>query len=252
MPAHLQGRTLVGPGEAPQPEYVFAARDRMDIEYDMMRSARDGRFLYIRNFLPEVPYAGFIPYRNQSVIMQELLRLHAQHALTGAAALWMRSSKPAEELYDTQADPHQVENLASDVSHRKTLERMRRAVTAWMEAVGDQGLINEPEMIARMWPGGVQPETAPPYFVSRTSTEAPARGLSLSDTGQEVVLYVPTQGASIGYTTEEGPTARWQLYSGPIHIQAPATLRAKAIRYGYKESPEAQLTVSAQNSSGRP
>jgi len=253
VPAHLQGRTLVGPGEAPQPEYVFAARDRMDIEYDMMRSARDGRFLYIRNFLPEVPYAGFIPYRNQSVIMQELLRLHAQHALTGAAALWMRSSKPPEELYDTHADPHQVENLASDVSHGRTLERMRRAVTAWMEAVGDQGLINEPEMIARMWPGGVQPETALPYFVSRTSTEAPARGLPL-DSGefQEIVVYVPTQGASIGYTTEEGPTARWQLYSGPIRIQGPATLRAKAIRYGYKESPEARLTVSPPNISGRP
>ena len=253
VPAHLPGRTLVGPGEAPQPDFVFAARDRMDIEYDMMRSARDGRFLYIRNFLPEVPYAGFIPYRNQSVIMQELLRLHAQDALSGAAALWLRSSKPAEELYDTQADPHQVVNLAPDVSHRKTLERMRRAVTAWMEAVGDQGLVNEPEMVARMWPGGVQPETAVPYFVSRTSTEAPARGVPL-DSGefQEIVLYVPTQGASIGYTTDEGPAARWQLYSAPLRIQAPATVRAKAIRYGYKESPEARVIVFPQDISGRP
>ena len=83
------------------PEYVFAARDRMDIEYDMMRSARDERFLYIRNFAPELPYAGHIIYRNQSDIMQEWLRLQAERALTGAAALWMRTSRPAEELYDT-------------------------------------------------------------------------------------------------------------------------------------------------------
>ena len=91
IPAHLQGRVLVGPKAAPAPEFVFAARDRMDIEYDMMRSARDARFLYIRNFSPELPYAGHIIYRNQSAIMQEWLRLQAERKLTGPAALWMRT-----------------------------------------------------------------------------------------------------------------------------------------------------------------
>ena len=86
----------------------------MDIEYDMMRSARDRQFLYIRNFAPEQPYAGHIIYRNQSAIMQEWLRLQAERALTGTAALWMRTSRPAEELYDTVADPHQIRNLAGD------------------------------------------------------------------------------------------------------------------------------------------
>ena len=74
----------------------------MDTEYDMMRSARDGRFLYIRNFSPELPYAGHIIYRNQSAIMQEWFRLQAEGKLTGPAALWMRNARPAEELYDTQ------------------------------------------------------------------------------------------------------------------------------------------------------
>ena len=102
IPAHLQGRVLVGPKAGPAPEFVFAARDRMDTEYDMMRSARDGRFLYIRNFSPELPYAGHITYRNQSAIMQEWFRLQAEGKLTGPAALWMRTSRPAEELYDTR------------------------------------------------------------------------------------------------------------------------------------------------------
>jgi hypothetical protein len=57
----------------------------------------------------------------------------------------------------------------------------------------------------------------------------------------EVDIYVPTQGASIGYTTEEGPNARWRLYTGAVRITAPTTLRAKAIRYGYKESEEARV-----------
>jgi arylsulfatase A-like enzyme len=245
IPTHLQGRVLVGPRAAPAPELVFAARDRMDIEYDMMRSARDGRFLYIRNFSPELPYAGHITYRNQSAIMQEWLRLQAERKLTGPAALWMRTHRPAEELYDTKADPHQIRDLSQEPAHRATLERMRRAVTDWMARVGDQGLVNEPEMIQRMWPGGVQPETAQPYIVPRRTTEAPARTASMTIEGPtEVDIYVPTQGASIGYTTEDGPAPKWRLYTGPILVQAPMTLRAKAIRYGYKESAETRVTFT--------
>ena len=246
IPAHLQGRVLIGPQASRVPEYVFAARDRMDIEYDMMRSARDERFLYIRNFAPELPYAGHIIYRNQSAIMQEWLRLQAERALTGAAALWMRTSRPAEELYDTMSDPHQIRNLASEMAHRERLERMRKAVTDWMARTNDQGLINEAEMIQRMWPGGVQPETAQPYIVARRELEAPSRRASMTiNAPVEVVIYVPTQGASIGYTTEEGPTAKWRLYTGPIRVDAPMTLRAKAIRYGYKESAETRTVFAA-------
>ncbi len=244
-PAHLQGRVLVGPKAAPAPEFVFAARDRMDIEYDMMRSARDGRFLYIRNFVPELPYAGHIIYRNQSDIMQEWLRLQAERALKGASALWMRTSRPAEELYDTSVDPHQIKNLAAEPAHRKTLERMRKVVSDWMARIDDQGLINEPEMIQRMWPGGVQPETAQPYIVPRRELAAPARRDSIAlSAPTEVVIYVPTQGASVGYTTAAGPTPKWRLYTGPILVDRPMTLRAKAIRYGYKESIETRVVFT--------
>jgi arylsulfatase A-like enzyme len=243
IPAHLPGRVLIGPAAAPAPAFVFAARDRMDIEYDMMRSARDGRFLYIRNFSPELPYAGHIIYRNQSAIMQEWFRLQAERKLTGAAALWMRTNRPAEELYDTTADPHQIRDLSADPAHRATLTRMRSAVTEWMARVGDQGLVNEAEMIQRMWPNGVQPETAQPYIVLRRSTDGPTRQAEIGIDGPtEVVIYVPTQGASVAYATEEGPAPAWRLYTGPILVDGATTLRAKAIRYGYQESPETRVT----------
>ena len=60
----------------------------------------------------------------------------------------------------------------------------------------------------------------------------------------EVVVYVPTQGASVAYTTEDGPAAKWRLYTGPILVKAPMTLRARAIRYGYKESAETRVTFT--------
>ena len=242
IPGHMHGRVLAGPRAAPPPAFVFGARDRMDIEYDMMRSARDARFLYIRNFAPELPYAGHIIYRNQSAIMQEWFRLQSGRALNGSAALWMRTRRPAEELFDTLADPHQIHDLGGEPAHRQTLERMRQAVAAWMTRIGDQGLVNEPEMIQRMWPGGMQPETAQPYIVPRRSLDAPSRPATVAiDAPEEFVVYVPTQGASIGYTTEEGPSPAWRLYTGPILVDRPMTLRAKAIRYGYKESAETRV-----------
>jgi len=173
--------------------------------------------------------------------MQEWLRLSAEGRLTGNSAAWMRNSRPAEELYDTTADPHQIKNLSADPAHRTTLERMRQAVAAWMTRINDQGLVNEPEMIQRMWPGGVPPETAQPYIVPRRTTDPPRRQPSMTLIAPtEVVIYVPTQGASIGYTTEAGPTPQWRLYTGPLLVDRPMTLRAKAIRYGYKESTETQ------------
>ena len=247
VPAHMQGRVLLGPDAGVPPAYVFAARDRMDAEYDMMRSARDARFLYIRNFQPELPYAGHIIYRNQSAIMQELLRLHADGKLTGAQALWMRNNRPAEELFDIRADPHQVNDLARDPRYRETLARMRAAVNEWMTRIGDQGLINEAEMIERMWPGGVQPVTAQPYVASRLATEPPTRISSMAvESPIEVVVYVPTQGASIGYTTDEGPSPVWRLYTGPIPVEAGTALRVKAIRYGYQESAETRVVFTAR------
>jgi hypothetical protein len=156
----------------------------------------------------------------------------------------MRASRPAEELYDVQRDPHQIENIAGDPAHRATFEKMRGAVTEWMRRIGDQGLINEAEMIQRMWPGGVQPATAQPYIVPRRTTDVPERRPTITAPAPvEVVIYVPTQGASIGYTTEEGPNAKWRLYTGPILVKSPMTLRAKAIRYGYKESDETRVEL---------
>jgi N-sulfoglucosamine sulfohydrolase len=181
--------------------------------------------------------------------MQEWLRLQAERALSGAATLWMRTSRPAEELYDTVSDPHQIRNLAAEMPHRETLDRMREALTDWMARTNDQGLINEAEMIQRMWPGGVEPETAQPYILLRRETDPPSRRASIAIAGPtEVDIYVPTQGASIGYTTEDGPSPKWRLYTGPIRVTAGTTLRAKAIRYGYKESAETRTTFPVKNS----
>ncbi len=92
------------------------------------------------------------------------------------------------------------------------------------------GLIPEHEMIAQMWPEGVQPTTATPSI-------HPSGGEF--DRPIEVTLSCPTHGASIAYTTEEGESPYWKLYTAPFELNS-SLLRARAVRYGYQESAEAR------------
>ena len=142
-PKHMQGRIVIGKAVQPEPPYLFGIRDRMDETHDMMRSVRDERFKYIRSFHPEKPYAQPIRYMDRSPIMQDWRRLDAEGKLVGPQALFFAKTKPPEEFYDTQADPHEVINLAAAPEHRHKLEEMRRELDEWMKRTNDQGLQRE-------------------------------------------------------------------------------------------------------------
>jgi N-sulfoglucosamine sulfohydrolase len=157
LPSHLHGRVLppiengiTAVGDRPSAigrEFIFGHRDRMDETYDLIRSARDTRFKYLRNYAPRRTYAQNITYMNQMPTMKEWRRLNAEGKLTGAAALHFRETKPVEELFDTEADPHEVVNLVDRPEHAETLKRMRAALERWQEDVGDSGLTPEPLLV---------------------------------------------------------------------------------------------------------
>ncbi|MFH5834414.1 sulfatase, partial [Halalkalibaculum sp. DA384] len=147
------------------PEYIYAAADRHDEVHDMMRAVRDTRFKYIRNYFPNQPYWGMNEYRHRMGIFQEILRLHAEEKLEGAASFWMKPTRPPEELYDITEDPHEVHNLADHPGYRAELQRMRGALDQWMDEIGDMGDIPEEQLRERFWPGGEQPNTQAPFFV---------------------------------------------------------------------------------------
>ena len=55
-----------------------------------------------------------------------------------------------------------------------------------------------------------------------------------------------TEGASIGYRLkEQGDNAysSWRIYTGPFTVREGFTIRAQAIRYGYKPSLFAELHI---------
>ena len=227
--------------------YVFATRDRYDETYDMVRAVRDDRYKYVRHYRPGTPYRQWIPFRNRHPVMAELLELDAEDALTGAQT-WFGANRPAEELYDLDADPHEINNLVDDPAHADALDRLRAALDEWREDVDDAGDVSESEMVYEQWQGGDQPATATPRFVPNApgnrEREVVAGDVEL-DGPATLSLYCATQGASVGYAIDSGEDPQWELYTGPIRLsEGETTIRTKAIRYGYEESEVNEVTVS--------
>ncbi|NLT77152.1 MAG: sulfatase-like hydrolase/transferase [Planctomycetes bacterium] len=149
VPEHMQGRPFLGPQTAPPRDYVYSASSRVDEAYEMSRCVRDKRYKYIRHFMPHLPYIQPSTFCDQAEIMQELRRIAASGSLTGAQRPLWESTKPVEELYDTQTDPHEMENLADAPAYQATLNRLRKELRNWMLQTKDVGLLPEAEMHIR-------------------------------------------------------------------------------------------------------
>lgn len=222
-PGYLQGRAFLGEyATSPEREYIFGAADRFDSVYDFGRAARNQRYKYIRNPKPETPYYVPVPYREQMGAMQELLRLRDAGELTETQALWFRETRPAEELFDTYNDPHEINNLAGDPAYEEILMELRTACTEWMEEINDLGELPEKELITRLYgPDWEQPTTNAPY--------------ATRDDQGRFVLNSSTPGATIGYRWLPRDSAMngWRVYLEPLERVVGDTLHARADRIGY-------------------
>ncbi len=246
VPSHMQGRPFLGNQASSPRDAVFAARDRVDESYDMIRSVRTKDFLYIRNYYPNEPFPIWVPYLSNMPIYKEMLRLDAEDKLTGPQKSWMAYKRPPEELYDVKADPYQINNLAENPGYKSVRDELRKRQDQWTIETGDMGLLNEPEMIETMWPGMKQPVTDIPYFIVNSPEDRASKNYRTGGTFSSPMtlgFYCPTHGSSIVYTLEEKENPHWLLYSGPLHLKpGNYSIRIKAVRYGYKDSDELKAT----------
>ncbi len=238
-PEHLQGQAFLGKYKEKAPRrYIYAARDRMDSEYDMVRAVRDRQFKYIKNYHPEKPFYQNIQYRLQQDMMKEILRLKDEGKLNERQMMWFRPTKPVEELYDVENDPDEFNNLADNPLYKSKLEELRKAHLDWQAKYGDKGFIPEKELVAQMLPNGQQPMAQKPKIIIKKNT---------------VVIKCDTEGASIVYKIENTQAgmqktdsryiARWQVYTKPFKVEKADKIVAISTRIGFKQSEEQVLEV---------
>jgi N-sulfoglucosamine sulfohydrolase len=237
IPAHIQGQAFLGEQVAPRRQYIYAARDRLDLEYDQVRAVGDGRFKYHRYYYPERPFIMNITYRLGKVpMMNRLIEMNAAGQLDAVQSLWFRQDKPTEELFDTWADPHEVIDLAADPTYAADLERLRAVLDAWQAEVGDLGLPTgsspaddaeeERQLIRSMWgPDMIQPTTATP-------------AASIGGDGM-LTITCPTEGAILGYRYAD--QTAYNVYTGPFVPARSGQITIAAQRIGYQQSATLQV-----------
>jgi len=222
-PEYMQGKAFLGEYKAQKKREVnFGSADRFDEVYDFSRSVIDGKFSYIRNFDPGLPYIYRNLYREQIDMTRKLIEMHKNGELIGGAAYIFRDSRDVEELYDLEKDPDEIHNLAGRPEYSEQLAKMRKQLAAWQLKVHDKGLIDEYNLVQMFWPGLIQPTT------EKVVVKEEKGIVSLSCT---------TEGASIGYQLDEQiGSERWMLYNEPIKLKKRQKIIVRAKRIGYKIS----------------
>jgi N-sulfoglucosamine sulfohydrolase len=142
IPAYMQGSTFLGKQIQSPHDYVYSFRGRMDERIDMSRAVSDKKFRYIRNYLPHLIYGQYLEYLWKASSMNSWEKEFKESRLNEIQTRFWRP-KPAEELYDVETDPDNVNNLAGHPQFEKVLLRMRQANHEWTIKSKDLGFIPE-------------------------------------------------------------------------------------------------------------
>ncbi len=151
VPNYVQGQVFLG-SDANTRDEIFAARDRCDGTDDRIRCIRTDRYKLIKNYHPELPYMQFNGYKKLQYPVWTLSRVLADKGeLSDAQLHFLQQTRPTEELYDLQADPHEVNNLADEKQYNSVRNDLSVKLDAWIESTGDMGETPEPEEVKSFW-----------------------------------------------------------------------------------------------------
>ncbi len=150
VPEYVDGKPFLGQGvtahDVNSRTETFGYADRMDEKYDMCRSLRRGNWKYIRNYQAIYPDGLQNNYRYINLAWREWRQLNKAGKLNSTQAAFF-NPKPAEQLFDLNADPHEINNLAGDSAHHEQLLEMRNALNARVKSLPDLSFFPESELV---------------------------------------------------------------------------------------------------------
>lgn len=171
IPEYMQGTPFLGPGSEEEKGFVYGTRDRVDEAFDMARSVRDRRYLYIRNYMPHLSYNQPSVFSDLGEIRDSITELAATDpdSMTAPQRAYAGAVRPVEEFYDCLADPENIDNLLDGEltpEQEQALDGLRNRFRQTRIEIGDTGVI--PESVMRQI---VEEEEAPIRDIVRGSTD---------------------------------------------------------------------------------
>lgn len=171
VPSHFQGTAFLGDDCAAERQYAFSNRNRMDESLDFVRTVRDTRYRYIRNYMPHLPWGQHVQFMWLQAGVRRWEQLHLDGVLDEVQDRFWQS-KPAEEFYDLEADPDEVDNLIDDPGHAARIDQMRQALDEHLLRINDNGFIPEGSDVE-----GYDESRAPDAYPLRRLMELAARAI---------------------------------------------------------------------------
>ena len=143
-PADIDGRSFraVLDGETSEHRSEIYTTHSGDTVFNVypIRSIRTKRFKYILNLLPDHLHTNHsdILRKDGAGAFWDSWDLAAKTDPDAAAIVQRYFRRPAEELFDLEADPLEQENLATQPEHRTRVRELRAKLERWMEVQGDK------------------------------------------------------------------------------------------------------------------
>ena len=147
-PGYMQGHAFAGSYCAEPPKFMYGFRGRMDERYDMVRTVTDGRYVYLRHYMPHRIYGQYVHFMFVTQTTQVWKKMYDEGKLNAAQRQFWET-KPPEELFDLETDPDEVNNLADSAAHQTVLKRLRQAQEAWAVRIRDVGFLPEDDIHSR-------------------------------------------------------------------------------------------------------
>lgn len=122
IPDYMKGIDL-SKNNAPEREFIFSSRARMDDQQMRSYFVRDKNYQYVRN-IDKTPGGAKIEFRNALKTMDALNKGLSDKILTREQEQWFKD-RPDEELYDINKDPHELNNIATQKSVAQKISNYR-------------------------------------------------------------------------------------------------------------------------------
>lgn len=127
-------------------QYVYAARDLWDEVEEKSRAVTSGKWKYIRNDHPEIPFDAHQAYLEfYRPAVHVMRKLKEEGKLNEQEGVFFQAAKPPEELYDLSKDPQELNNLAGNLAYSKILKDLRKKTLQYDKKMTPVSEVYHPE-----------------------------------------------------------------------------------------------------------
>ena len=237
-PAWMQGHAFMGKHQEPPQPYIYGFRGRMDERYDMVRSISDGRYVYIRNYMPHLIYGQYLDYMFQTPTTRVWRQLYDEGKLKPPQTYFWEK-KPSEELYDLQNDRDEVRNLAASPQHQAVLKKLRGAQASLALTIRDVGFLPESELHRRS-------SGTTMYDLGQDARKYPLEKiLAMADAASMMKPDAPAQ-LSAGLKDGDSAVRYWAAMGMLMREQSAVTAGRDELRTALKDEAPAVRIVAAR------